>query len=78
VLERPTEVAALDGHPDAGLAVPTPDHFLPLLYVAGMAGATGTTAEVLVDGFTDGSLSMAAYTVGLAPQPDDGAAGDRP
>jgi 4,5-DOPA dioxygenase extradiol len=79
MLERPTEVAALDGHPDAGLAVPTPDHFLPLLYVAGIAGATGTTAELLVDGFTDGSLSMASYTVGLTPLPDDdGAAGPRP
>ena len=79
VLERPTEVAALDGHPDAALAVPTPDHFLPLLYVAGMAGATGTTAELLVDGFTDGSLSMASYTVGLTPLPgDDGAAGSPP
>ncbi|MGY1679645.1 4,5-DOPA-extradiol-dioxygenase [Geodermatophilus sp. SYSU D01176] len=67
MLDRPTEVVALDRHPDAGLAVPTPDHFLPLLYVAGMAGATGTTAEVLVDGFTHGSLSMASYTVGMAP-----------
>jgi len=33
---------------------------------------------VLVDGFTDGSLSMASYTVGLAPLPDDGAAGSLP
>ncbi len=74
VLDRPTEVATLDGHPDAGLAVPTPDHFLPLLYVAGIAGATGTTAEPLVDGFADGSLSMASYTVGLTPLPDDDAA----
>src|SRR3712207_7748941 len=42
-------------------------HLLPLLYVAGIAGATGTTAELLVDGFTDGSLSMASYTVGMTP-----------
>ena len=67
MLERPTEVAALDGHPDATLAVPTSEHLLPLLYVAGIAGATGTTAELLVDGFTDGSLSMASYTVGMTP-----------
>ena len=65
--------------PDADLAVPTPDHFLPLLYVAGIAGATGATAELLVDGFTDGSLSMASYAVGLTPLPDDdAAAGSRP
>jgi 4,5-DOPA dioxygenase extradiol len=46
---------------------------VPLLYVAGIAGATGTTAELLVDGFTDGSLSMASYTVGLTPLRDAGA-----
>ncbi|PRY48257.1 4,5-DOPA dioxygenase extradiol [Geodermatophilus tzadiensis] len=65
MLTDPAAVARLDGHRDFDLAVPTPDHFLPLLYVAGMAGATGTTAEVLVDGYAYGSLSMTSYTVGM-------------
>src|SRR3954463_7825177 len=42
MLSNPTEVGRLDGHRDYDLAVPTPDHFLPLLYIAGVAGATGT------------------------------------
>jgi 4,5-DOPA dioxygenase extradiol len=74
MLTDPGAVGRLDGHRDFDLAVPTPDHFLPLLYVAGMAGATGTTAEVLVDGYAYGSLSMTSYTVGM-PAPDAAGSG---
>jgi 4,5-DOPA dioxygenase extradiol len=78
LLDRPVEVAALDGHPDHRRAVPTPEHFLPLLYLAGLAGATGARAELLVDGFSDGSLSMASYTVGMTPSPAaDAGTGER-
>jgi 4,5-DOPA dioxygenase extradiol len=65
VLSAPTDVAALDAHPDYRKAVPTPDHFIPLLYLAGLAGASADTVDVLVDGYTYGSLSMTAYTLGL-------------
>jgi 4,5-DOPA dioxygenase extradiol len=69
MLGDPTEVARLDGHGDFGSAVPTPDHFLPLLYLAGLAGAAGDAGDgvdVMVDGYAYGSLSMTAYTLGLA------------
>ena len=58
----PTEVAALDGHPDFGNAVPTPDHYLPLLYLAGIADQE--PMSLLVDGHQAGACSMASYTVG--------------
>jgi 4,5-DOPA dioxygenase extradiol len=64
ILDAPTEVAALDGHVDYRRSVPTPDHFLPLLYFAGLAGAGEQRPELLVDGYAAGSISMAAYTLG--------------
>lgn len=62
--ENPGDVGRLAGHDDYALAVPTPDHYLPMLYLAGIAAERDTAAEVLVDGYNLGSLSMISYTVG--------------
>lgn len=63
-------------HPDFGLAVPTPDHFIPLLYMAGIAAASGERMSPLVRGYSMGSLSMTCYGIGMGAgcRVEDGAA----
>ncbi len=61
----PGEAPSLAAHPDFRLASPTPDHFIPLLYLAGLAAAARKPAEVLVDGYSYGSISMTCFTLGL-------------
>jgi 4,5-DOPA dioxygenase extradiol len=60
---QPGDASELQGHADFVRAVPTPDHFIPLLYVAGLAHAAGCPLEVAIDGYALGSLSMACYTL---------------
>ena len=59
----PSDVVTLRDHEAYRLAVPTPDHFLPLLYLAGLASAAGQTCETLLGGYAMGSLSMTSYAL---------------
>jgi 4,5-DOPA dioxygenase extradiol len=61
----PATIVETARHGDFALAVPTPDHFIPLLYLAGLADAAGATTDVLIDGYAYGSLSMTSYTLGF-------------
>ena len=61
--DNPADLAGVAGHPAYALAVPTPDHFIPALYVAGLADSAGAGAEILVGGCAMGSLSMTSYVV---------------
>ncbi|MBK5306098.1 MAG: 4,5-DOPA dioxygenase extradiol [Frankiaceae bacterium] len=70
LLDDPTNITDLAGHRDFRTAVPTPDHFLPMLYLAGLAGVSPSGAQVMVDGYAYGSLSMTSYTLDAPPVPD--------
>ena len=47
-------------HPDSDLAIPTPDHYLPLLYSVGVR-RNDDACDVIVDGLDLGCVSMTAY-----------------
>jgi 4,5-DOPA dioxygenase extradiol len=66
----PGSILKLVEHKDFSLAVPTPDHFIPLLYVAAVSAATDDTPQVLVEGSAYGSLSMTSFALGAdCPRP---------
>ncbi|MFP1873057.1 4,5-DOPA dioxygenase extradiol [Lonsdalea quercina] len=50
-------------HPETALANPSPDHFLPLLYVLGCRQGK-EPVSILIDGIEMGSLSMLSVQVG--------------
>jgi len=49
---------------DARLSVPTPEHYLPLLYIAALQGGDETMA-IAVDGYEAGSLGMLTAVAGM-------------
>jgi 4,5-DOPA dioxygenase extradiol len=68
----PADAPRLAEHPDFARAVPTTEHFLPVLYLAGLAAAANAPLDVLVGGYAYGSLSMACYTLDGPRVPVDG------
>ena len=61
VVGSPDAVLSLAQHPDYQLAVPTPDHFLPLVYFAAAAAEVGARPSVVMEGYAYGSPSMTCY-----------------
>ncbi len=61
----PANILEVLDHPDYDLAVPTPDHFIPILYLAGMAAEEGITLKAWSEGYALGGLSMTGYALGL-------------
>lgn len=69
ILEDPAETPQLCDHVDFALAAPTTEHFIPILYLAGLASVGSAATDVLVDGYAYGSLSMASYVLDAPPRP---------
>ena len=63
---RHDELAAYPARPEARLAVPTPEHYLPLLYAIALqqAGETAGFFNVRVPG----SISMSSVLIGASPE----------
>ncbi|HLS41686.1 MAG TPA: class III extradiol ring-cleavage dioxygenase [Paenalcaligenes sp.] len=66
VTQHPDEILRILEHPDYSLAVPTPDHFIPLLYLTGLAAADKAALEPLLRSHTMGSISMTCYGLDAA------------
>lgn len=61
----PAQALHLLNHPDYHLAAPTAEHFLPFLYIAGVASQSGQPMRSVTAGHVGGSISMSAFSVGL-------------
>jgi 4,5-DOPA dioxygenase extradiol len=65
----PAQIVNLARHPDYAASVPTPEHFLPLVYLAGLCGAAREPAQVFVEGGAMGAITMTSYVLGATVQP---------
>lgn len=63
VTTQPSDLASIHQHRLFRTVAPTPEHFIPLLYVAGLAEASGRKLSTFAEGYTFGSLSMTSYAM---------------
>jgi len=78
---EPARLLSVASHPDYALAVPTSEHLLPLLYLAGLCEEAREPARAFVDGGSMGSITMTSYLLGDVALPDttaDASGGDVP
>jgi 4,5-DOPA dioxygenase extradiol len=58
---NPADILRLPDHRQYAKAAPTPDHLIPLYYIAGLAVAAAAVTETFNKGYAMGSLSMTSY-----------------
>lgn len=66
----PGRLPSIASHRDFALSVPTPEHLLPLAYLAGLCDVAGEPARVFVEGGSMGSITMTSYLLGEIGLPD--------
>lgn len=74
LLSQPGDAVALGSQRHYRDAAPTPDHFIPMMYFAGLASEGSTPVSSIARGYAYGSISMAAYGLGVEGLEQD----DRP
>jgi 4,5-DOPA dioxygenase extradiol len=70
MVNRPAQAPGLTAHHRYAIAAPSAEHFLPLLYIAGLASASASDSSVstLVTGQSMGSLSMTSFLLDRTTQ----------
>lgn len=71
---EPAALPGIEHHGDYPMSAPTPEHFMPLYYIAGLCEAAGESAQAFCEGAVMGSLTMTSYLLGMNP-PSAGSAG---
>ncbi len=61
---EPARLASVLSHRDYAPSVPTPEHFLPLFYLAGLCDEAKQPARTFVEGGSMGSLTMTSFLLG--------------
>ena len=61
--DDPSKLVAAPERSDFAVAHPTPDHFIPALYIAGVAVASGGDVRIVTGGCALGSISMTSFAV---------------
>ena len=56
-------LSSIRDHQLFGSVAPTPEHFIPLLYIAGLANEAKKSLSTFAEGYAFGSLSMTSYVM---------------
>lgn len=65
MMDAPGDILKLLKNNEARHAIPSPDHFIPLLYLSGLSAEADQEISTFARGYAYGSISMTSYALGL-------------